>query len=193
MDLSAPLAPAALAHLGPHGHPLALEALRAGAVSLDPAAHHWDSSHGPVSAHPVVVWVDAALLGALTRSVSAQENLLGALSAALSVDPLVTVHALRLRWDGTLATAAAAPYRGAAGRARVTDDDARRDALAAFLGEAEPAARDWLRTATGVWVDGAGRWRVRGVETRPTKAMQTALDGAVRALTNDAVGALQTD
>lgn len=193
MDPSAPLAPAALAHLGPHGHPLALEALRTGAISLDPAAHHWDSSHGPVSAHPVAVWVDAALLGALTRSVSAQENLLGALSAALSVDPLLTVHALCLRWDGTLATAATAPYRGAAGRTRVTDERGRRDALVAFLGEAEPAARDWLRTTQGVWVDGAGRWRARGAKTRPTKAVRPALDGAVRALTDDAARALQTD
>ncbi len=187
----AALATQALTHLGPHGHPLAREALPRATLTLLPSTHHWDSSYGPVAAHPVSLRVDAALLGALCRSPGGREALVAALSAALSDEAGVTLERLDLGWDGTVRTEAPSPYRGAPGIERGDTDTGRRDALGAYLGAEHPEARQWIAETAGVGLDAQGRWCVRGGKRTPTEGVKRALDEALRALTDGAAKALR--
>jgi len=181
----------ALTRLGPHGHPLAREALTLGALTLEPSTHHWDSSHGPVAAHPVTLRVDAGLLGTLHRAPGAHEALVASLSAAMSADIGTTLERLDLAWDGTVRTASMAAYRGSAGSVRGDTDTGRREALGAYLSTAHPEARQWVLGTEGVGLDARGRWCVIGGGAGADAATKRVLDGALRALTGDAAGVLQ--
>lgn len=109
-----PLRRRALDVLGPYGDPLAREALEAGGVEVEHAVATWESSHGTVQAHRVVLVLPAEVHARVSASPAAHDALSAALASALVAwDPAgrTTLYDLRLRVGAPDRSGGAGPYR----------------------------------------------------------------------------------
>lgn len=100
----------ALAALGAFGDERARRALDTGIVSLLPIGRRWGGSEGEISAHVVLLGLDAATLGALAASPQPLVDVTAALAAALAETPNQTLDGLRPYW--AFEERSDGPYRG---------------------------------------------------------------------------------
>ena len=123
---------AALAALGSFADARARRVLEIGTLTLAPIARRWGGSEGEISAHAVLLGLDAGTLGAFRGSPYAADEATAALAAALAESKGHTLDALRPFW--AFEERAEGPYRGL-----VRVDVDRNDAA-----QVTRAARDYL-------------------------------------------------
>jgi hypothetical protein len=101
----------AIERLGPHGSPLAREALESGVTEVERDVLSWSGSMGLVHGHLVVLWLEPELCARVNETPSAVDALTAALA---SVVARVSGNALaELKILGrTTARPHSTPYRG---------------------------------------------------------------------------------
>ncbi len=107
-----PLRRAALDVLGPFGDPTAREALEGGALEVIEGIAAWEGSRGTIRGDRVIVRVSAALAARIASSLTAQEALTRAISAALSATGPVALS--ELAFEAGEPARGRTPYRGGA-------------------------------------------------------------------------------
>jgi hypothetical protein len=101
----------ALEALGPHGEPLAREALERGAVSVEHDVLAWEGTQGTMHGHRIVVTLHADLHARVLASLAAVEGLEAALAAAMAERGGQAVADVRVE-VGAPDAPASSPYRG---------------------------------------------------------------------------------
>jgi hypothetical protein len=105
----------ALELTGEHGDETARDALDAGMLEVERDVTEWDGSHGKVHGHRVWVVVPPDLIGGVAASLSAQEALTWAISAALSERLGEALFDVRYEAaTGPISRADGGPYRSGA-------------------------------------------------------------------------------
>lgn len=92
-------------------------------VSMEPDIARWESSHGTVHAHRVVVSLDARALGQIHGVPAVADDLHTAFARAIATLADASLHDLSFVWNGSLA-ARVETYRGSSsidGRASLTE------------------------------------------------------------------------
>jgi hypothetical protein len=131
---------AAIEGLDAHADARVRDALAHGTLALTPGVARWESSHGTVEGHHVVVAVDAERLGALRAAPGMSDALCAVLSATIASRPGEALTDLTLRWEPAV-HAAHETYRDEPPEAHITSLG---DALVAYLrgyGEDDLAGR----------------------------------------------------
>lgn len=105
------------------------DALAHGTLSLTPGVTQWESSHGPVEGHHVILALDAGRLGALRAAPGVIDALCAAVSATIAIRRGETLTDLVLRWE-PLAHSEHGAYRDEPPEAAVTSLG---DAVVAYL------------------------------------------------------------
>ena len=108
--LDEPLRIRALEVLGALGDVLAHETLEACAIAVEHDVRTWESSHGTVRAHRVVVRVPAELYARVAANHPARDSLAAALSAAMSERGGHSVADVRIEL-GARESSPGGPYR----------------------------------------------------------------------------------
>lgn len=75
------------------------DALAHGTLSMTPGVNRWESSHGPVEGHHVILAVDAERLGALRAAPGMIDAICAAVSATVASRPGEALTDLVLRWE----------------------------------------------------------------------------------------------
>ena len=131
---------AAIEGLDAHADVRVRDALAHGTLALTPGVTRWESSHGPVEGHHVILAVDAERLGALRAAPGMIDALCAVLSATIASRPGEALTDFVLQWEPTVHVEHAA-YRDEPPEAHVTSLG---DGLVAYLrglGEVDLATR----------------------------------------------------
>ncbi|HEX8793253.1 MAG TPA: hypothetical protein VF765_20055 [Polyangiaceae bacterium] len=75
------------------------DALAHGTLSMTPGVTRWESSHGPVEGHHVILALDAERLGALRAAPGIIDAICAAVSATIASRPGEALTDLVLRWE----------------------------------------------------------------------------------------------
>jgi len=132
---------AAIEGLDAHVDVRVRDALAHGTLSMTTGVTRWESSHGPVEGHHVILAVDAERLGALRAAPGMIDALCAALSATIASRVGEALTDLVLRWEPTAVHVEHAAYRDEPPAAHLTSLG---DALVAYLrgyGEGDLAVR----------------------------------------------------
>ncbi len=90
---------AAIEGLDAHADVRVRDALSHGTLSMTPGVTRWESSHGPVEGHHVILALDAGRLGALRAAPAVIDALCAAVSATVASRPGEALTDLVLRWE----------------------------------------------------------------------------------------------
>lgn len=101
---------AAIEGLDPCADVRVRDALTHGTLSMTPGVSRWESSHGPVEGHHVILALDAGRLGALRAATWIVDALCAIVSVTIASRPGETLTDLVLRWE-PLVHAAHGAYR----------------------------------------------------------------------------------
>lgn len=124
---------AALAKLGGHEDPRAVEVLRTGVLAIDHHVSEWEASSGRVVAHRVRIGVPAELLGALRGHPHVEDEVTRILGLALAERPLEVAGDVLFHHDASSVRGGSTPYRGTSPRGASLPSEL--PALAAQLSE----------------------------------------------------------
>ena len=133
--------------------------------------HRWQSSHGPVIAYEVTLFVTAESIAIATSRHAVMDEVLAVLSAAVSADPGCALASVRLRW-GRVARQAH-DYRELDARELdgMSSDEVTRE-LATYFAALDSSA-PWLTRASATF-DGTALV-IDGVAERDREAVRRAL------------------